>query len=88
MAEEKRNVTIACTATSQPQPSITWSKAVGSFPKNRMDMKKGVLKVYEVTTKDAGIYICKGENILGSVMATDQLTVFSPLRFKVHPLKR
>ena len=85
MAEEKQNVTIACTATGQPQPSITWSKSVGFLPKNRTDVKKGVLKVYEVTRKDAGIYICKGENILRSVTATAQLMVFSPLRFKVLP---
>jgi len=85
MAEEKQNVTIACTATGQPQPSITWSKLVGVLPKNRTDVKKGVLKVYEVTRKDAGIYICKGENILGSETATAQLMVFSPLQFKVLP---
>jgi len=85
IAEEKQNVTMACAATGQPQPSITWSKSVGSLPKNRTDVNKGVLKVYEVTTKDAGIYICKVENILGAVMATAQLTVFSPLRFKVRP---
>ena len=85
MAGEKQNVTIACTATGQPQPSITWSKSVGVLPKNRTDVKKGVLKVYEVTRKDAEIYICKVENILGSVTATAQLMVFSPLRFKVRP---
>ena len=35
MAEEKQNVTIACTATGQPLPSITWSKSVGSLAEDR-----------------------------------------------------
>ena len=43
------------------------------------------MKIYSVIKKDGGTYICKAENILGSALATAQLTVFSPLRFKVRP---
>ena len=85
MTEEKQNTTIACTATGQPQPSITWSKSVGSFPKGRNKVIKGALTIYNVTKKDRGIYICKAENILGSASDTVLLMVFSPLRFKVLP---
>ena len=85
MTEEKQNVTIACTATGQPQPSITWSKSVGSLPKVRNEVINGALTIYDVTKKDRGIYICKAENILGSASDTVLLMVFSPLRFKVLP---
>ena len=85
MAEEKQNVTIACTAIGQPQPIITWSKAVGSLPKARMKVKNGALTIYEVTRKDGGTYICKAENMLGSAKDSAQLVVFSRLRFKVRP---
>ena len=85
MAEEKQNVTIACNATGQPSPRITWSKAVGSLPGDRIKMQGGTMKIYSVTKKDGGTYICKAENILGSATDTAQLTVFSPLRFKVLP---
>ena len=85
MAEEKQNVTIACTATGQPQPSITWSKSVGSLAEERTKVKNGTLTIYEVTRKDGGTYICKAENMLGSATATAQLMVFSRLRFKVRP---
>ena len=85
MAEEKQNVTIACTATGQPLPSITWSKSVGSLPEDRTEVMNGSLTIYSVTRKDAGTYICKAENILGSAKDTAQLVIFSPLRFKVRP---
>ena len=85
MTEEKQNITIACTATGQPQPSITWSKSVGFLPKGRNQGRNGALTIYNVTKKDRGIYICGAENILGSVSDTVLLMVFSPLRFKVLP---
>ncbi len=85
IAEEKQNVTIACTATGQPLPSVTWSKSVGSLPEHRTEVMHGTLTIYNVTRKDAGTYICKAENILGSATNTAQIVIFSPLRFKVRP---
>ena len=85
MAEEKKNVTIACTVTGQPSPKITWSKAVGSLPGGRIKVQDGTMKLYSVTKKDGGVYICKAENILGTATATTLVMVFSPLQFKVRP---
>ena len=85
IAEEKQNVTIACTATGQPLPSITWSRSVGSLPEDRTEVKSGSLIIYSVTRQDGGTYICKAENILGTATDTAKLVIFSPLRFKVGP---
>jgi len=85
MAEQKQNVTMACNDNSQPLTKITWYKAVGSLPGDRIKMQGGTMKIYSVTKKDGGVYICKAENILGLATDTVQLTVFSPLRFKVRP---
>ena len=85
MAEEKQNVAIACNATGQPQPSITWSKAFGSLPKDKAAVKNGALTIHDVAKNDGGIYMCKAENILGRATDTVQLMVFSPLRFKDRP---
>ena len=85
MAEEKQNVTIACNATGQPSPNITWSKSVGRLPESRSHVQGGTMKIFGVARKDGGIYICKAENILGSTTDTVLLIVYSPLRFKVRP---
>ena len=85
MAEENQNITIACRTTGQPRPTIKWSKAVGSLPKDRNEELNGTLTMYNVKRKDGGTYICKVENILGSATDTAQLTIFSHLRFKVRP---
>ena len=85
MAEEKQNVTITCTAFGQPQPSITWSKAFGSLPKDKAAVKNGTLTIYHVAKNDGGMYVCKAINIIGQATDTVQLVVFSPLQFKVRP---
>ena len=85
--QEEQNITIACTGTGQPQPSITWFKPFGGLPKDRTEVMKRNLTIYKMKKKDRGTYICKGENILGSTTALAQLVIFSRLRFKVHPPK-
>ena len=84
-AEENQKVTISYTVTGQPPPKITWSKAGGNVPVGRIHVQDGTLKIFKVTRKEGGIYICKAENILGSVTDTAQLIVYSPLRFTVLP---
>ena len=84
-AEENQKVTISCTVTGQAPPKITWSKAGGNVSVGRIHVQDATLKIFKVTRKDGGIYICKAENILGSVTDTAQLIVYSPLRFRVLP---
>ena len=85
--QERQNITISCTGTGQPLPSLTWFKAVGGLPKDRTEVMQGNLTIYKVEKKDRGTYICKAENILGLTTALAQLTVFFRLGFKVRPPK-
>ena len=84
MAEEEQAVTIACSATGQPPPNITWSKSIGNLP-DTAAMNNSVLKINKVSKEDGGIYICKAGNFLGAAEDTIQLVIFSRLRFKVRP---
>ena len=84
-AQWGKNITLACTATGQLQPSITWSKLLGGLPKDRSEVKKGNRTIYKVGEKDWGTYICTADNILGSTTASVQLTIFSRMQLKVRP---
>ena len=48
-------------------------------------MVNGTLTIYNVAKTDGGTYLCNTKNIMGSKTDTAQLTIFSPLRFKVRP---
>ena len=84
MAAEGQTINIACSATGQPPPTITWSKSIGSLP-DRTTASNGALKINNLLRRDGGIYICKAENILGTAVTTAQLMIFSRLQFKVRP---
>ena len=84
MAEVGQNINIACSATGQPQPTMTWSKAIGDLPVGAV-VSTTALKINNVKNQDGGTYVCRANNILGNVRGTAQLMVFSRLRFKVRP---
>jgi len=84
MAEEGQNITIACSATGQPQPSITWSKLNGGLL-HRTVVKNGSFKISNVKRKDGGAYVCKVKNSLGTAEGVVQMMIYSRLRFVVRP---
>ena len=86
IAEEGQNVSIACSATGQPQPHFTWSKSIGRLPHRAYALNK-TLKITNVTKKDGGTYHCAARNILGSARDATLLMVFARLRFLARPPK-
>ena len=87
MAEERQNISIACSVSGQPQPNITWAKSIGDLPLGAV-VSTTELKVNNVQKQDGGVYICKAENILGKAEETVQVVIFSALQFSVRPPKQ
>ena len=85
ITEEGRNVTWTCSATGKPRPRITWSKARGALPSESVVTEDGSLTLTNVTKADGGLYTCHADNLLGRVTASEQLVVFSALKFTLKP---
>ena len=58
-------VQFTCIASSSPSPDLTWRKVNGSLPVSST-VQRGVLKIANVTQKDAGSYNCEAKNVEGS----------------------
>ena len=84
MAEEGQNINISCSATGQPQPIITWSKAIGDLPVGAV-VSSTALKINKVKNQDGGTYVCRAKNILGNVQGTAQSVSYTHLTL---PTKR
>lgn len=68
-----------------PKPQITWSKAPGSLPKNRIIIKEGQLNLLNSEKNDSGTYFCKAENHMGSVVSGSKIVVVELPVFQSKP---
>ncbi|KXJ12085.1 Ryncolin-2 [Exaiptasia diaphana] len=74
-----------CHVTGYPKPNITWSKAIGSLSINDYLVKDGRLTILKAKKDDSGIYVCKAENLLGSVEGSIMVIVVDLPVFVVKP---
>ena len=51
-------LTLNCSATGDPQPVISWKRQGAKLPVGKTQQINGVLVIRDITTNDAGIYIC------------------------------
>lgn len=71
---------IPCRIIGGPIPSITWYRdgvSLSNNDKRFRVLKSGSLVINEADDADEGAYICKGENIIGSVQQTTALKMLS-----------
>ena len=73
---ENQKAVFQCSATGNPQPTITWFRSDSSRWTDRFHSKPdGRLEGRRVTLVDAGKYICVGKNLLGSTNKSALLIV-------------
>lgn len=59
---------LECSAVGYPAPKVTWYKLNGEIPNNRSDLVPGGLKIFNVTSKDQGTYVCSYGDLKHNIM--------------------
>ena len=77
---ESNTAALFCSATGNPAPQVSWSRANGSLPSNRVRVTSGgLMQIPDARLEDAGKYKCTGQNILGKDEKVTSLVVQSKL---------
>ena len=85
IVEEGENVTLVCKATGQPMPTVSWRKAFGNLPKEKIAVIDGNVSIVNVTKADGGTYACSAKNLLGEDSAVALVAVIDRLTFTLTP---
>ena len=80
--EKEEEVTIICTASGQPKPTILWKKLGGEISKDRKE-KEGKLTLSPVSLLDDGTYICEAANVINTKTAKVKITVVPIVQFTI-----
>ena len=78
-------MTLVCKATGQPIPTVSWRKAFGNLPKEKIAMIDGNVSIVSVTQADGGTYACSAKNLLGQDSAVALVAVVDRLKFTLTP---
>ncbi|XP_066142071.1 roundabout homolog 2 isoform X1 [Euwallacea fornicatus] len=81
-----QKVSFKCTADGDPSPNVVWSRDDGKMPSGRVSIiDNKSLQIENVQPGDEGLYICKAENLMGTISAKASLVVNSPPVFVERP---
>jgi len=64
-----------CSASGNPEPTVTWSKLDSQSQITQSAVSRGKLELKKVTGSDLGVYQCSATNILGNSQGVVRLTV-------------
>ena len=74
--EANKDVTMFCHVSGYPKPVVTWTKANGSkLVRDRTEIRNDSLVIRQTDVGDSGEYICKAQNIHGTVEMRFALSV-------------
>ncbi|KAJ7383085.1 Roundabout 4 [Desmophyllum pertusum] len=68
-------LSLSCSATGDPPPTISWKRANGAWEEKRMEVHGGSLKISSLTESDSGIYICEATVPYYTIEAMTELVV-------------
>ncbi|XP_036382492.1 hemicentin-1 [Megalops cyprinoides] len=74
-----QQLTLSCHAQGTPPPTITWTVNNTPFPGASVDAAgRSSLVIENVTASDAGTYVCKADNSVGTIRALSFVRVREP----------
>ncbi|XP_030621020.1 hemicentin-1 [Chanos chanos] len=82
-----QNLTLSCHAQGTPPPSISWTANNSPYTGATVDVSgRSLLLIENVTTSDAGTYVCIAENSVGTIRALSFVRIREPpvLRGEAH----
>ena len=72
---EGGSASFQCSASSNPEPAVVWSKLNSQSEISQSAVSGGRLRLRNVKGSDSGVYQCSTTNILGKALAVAQLEV-------------
>ncbi|KAL9961350.1 hypothetical protein ACROYT_G030270 [Oculina patagonica] len=55
------DLSLTCSATGDPTPTISWKRSKGAWVEERMKVNEGTLQISSLSEADSGIYICEAK---------------------------
>ena len=69
------DLSLNCSATGDPLPTITWKRSQGAWEEERMKVTEGKLTISSLSKADTGIYICEAKVPYHAIETTTHLIV-------------
>ena len=70
-------LSLSCSATGDPPPTISWKRSKGAWEEERMKVHRGSLNISALNESDSGIYICEATVPYYTIEARTELLVTS-----------
>ncbi|XP_071957313.1 protein turtle homolog B-like isoform X2 [Antedon mediterranea] len=68
-------ISIPCTASGSPPPTVTWRKVDGMLPMSRATTLEGTLRIVQLQKEDHGLYECLISNVVTTLVTSTQLII-------------
>ncbi len=78
------DLSLNCSATGDPPPTISWKRSNGVWEGKRMKVNEGTLKISALSEADSGIYICVAKVPYYTIEASTHLVVINGKWHLVH----
>ena len=79
---------LTCRVFGFPQPTVVWSRGIVPLPQGRSTVFNGTLKISNFSRRDAGPYLCKTTNKLGTIKALTTLYYVQPGECRLNKKKK